>query len=372
MSPEHAIFIFATTEIHRAPATILSRCQRFDFKRIPTKTIISHLQNIAKSEKIEIEGDALLQIAKKADGSMRDSQSILDQIISYSGEKITAAEVANVLGIINEELYFEFTENIRTGDIKSLLLLCQNVYSQGYDLGEFLNGFEEHYRNLLVIKTLGNFDQISIAEHFHSDYKKESEMVEVSDLLVYIQQIGEMQNSIKWASHPNLKFELGILKMAKMPTTLDIENLLEKINLLKKKTKSVKPIVQKEKSTLSFSDLQAAWPQLTDQFRESKVNLANALEIGEIKSLNDSNLTIEYANADVFHSTWLNKNKRLVEEELHKKFASSVRLIINNVDKPGKGNKENSKNLNKEDMTKELEKDPVLNKLIDELGLEIT
>jgi len=223
--PAHAIFIFATTEIHRAPATILSRCQRFDFKRIPTKTIISHLESIAKSENIDIEKDALLQIAKKADGSMRDSQSILDQIISYAGNNIKADEVANVLGIINEDLYFEFIEKVRESDLKSLLLLCHRVYTEGYDLAEFLNGFEEHFRNLLVVKTLGNFDQVNIAEHYHDQFLSESKLFETTDLLAYIKQVGDIQNEIKWATQPSLKFELGILKMAKMPTTLEIETL---------------------------------------------------------------------------------------------------------------------------------------------------
>jgi DNA polymerase-3 subunit gamma/tau len=373
--PQHAVFIFATTEIHRAPATILSRCQRFDFKRIPTKIIISHLKSISAAEGLEIEDDALLQIAKKADGSMRDAQSILDQIISYSGNKITASELSNVLGIINEDLYFEFTEMIRAGDLKKLLLLCNRVYNEGYDLGEFLNGFEEHYRNLLVVKTLGNFDHVNVAEHYHENYLKEVEHQQENDLLAYIKQIGEMQNEIKWSSQANLKFEIGILKMAKMPTTVNIETLLEKIDLLKKKTEPLKSEPTEEESNLtevSLSSLKQAWPELTAHFRETKVNLANALEIGEIKTYQDSDLTIEYANTDVFHSTWLTKNKRLVEEALYQKFSSPVKLVIANVDKPSKGINNGSKRLNNKQMLKQMENDPVLNKLIDELGLEIT
>ena len=369
--PGHAVFIFATTEIHRVPATILSRCQRFDFKRMSIKTIISHLESIAKSEKLDIEKDALLQIAKKADGSMRDSQSILDQIISYAGNKITAAEVADVLGIISDDLYFEFTEKIRDGDLKNLLLLCNRVFAEGYDLAEFLNGFEEHFRNLLVLKTLQNFDQINVAEHYHDQFRSVSKLFEVTDLLAYIKQVGDMQNAIKWATQPNLKFELGILKMAKMPTTLEIETLLQKIDLLKKKTDTEQPPPASPQE-ISLSSLKNVWPQLTSQFRETKVNLATALEIGEIKSLQGTNLVIEYANSDVFYCTWLNKNKRLVEEELYKQFSSAIHLVINKVDKPGSGINKNNERLNKKEMTRELEKDPVLNKLIDEFGLEIT
>jgi DNA polymerase-3 subunit gamma/tau len=168
--PSHAIFIFATTEIHRVPATILSRCQRFDFKRIPTKTIIEHLEKICKKEKISISRDALLQIAKKADGSMRDAQSILDQIISYSGEKISTEEVASALGIIDQEIFFNFSENIRNGDLKGMLNLCQKIYREGYDLAEFLVGFEEHFRNLLVTKTLEDTELINVSENYAAVY----------------------------------------------------------------------------------------------------------------------------------------------------------------------------------------------------------
>ena len=233
--PSHVIFMFATTEIHRVPATILSRCQRFDFKRIPTNTIILHLKKMCETDKIEIEEDALLEIAKKSDGSMRDAQSILDQIISYSGDKITAAQVAEILGLIDIDLFFSFTSKIRENNLKDLLLLCQKVFSDGIDLGEFLVGFEEHFRNLLITKTLQNMEFIHVSESFKERYLKESKEFTENDILQYLQLIGEIQNSIKWSTQPQIKFEFGILKMAKMPSMVEIENILEKIDLIKKK-----------------------------------------------------------------------------------------------------------------------------------------
>ena len=233
--PEHAIFIFATTEIHRVPATILSRCQRFDFKRMLTKTIIEHLGKICTEEKIDISHDSLLQIAKKADGSMRDGQSILDQIISYSGDKIELEEVASALGIIDDDVYFTFTEKIRAGDLKAIIELCQDIYRDGYDLAEFLVGFEEHMRNLLVTKALGQTDLLNVSEAYAENYLQVSKNIAETDLLRYLQQIGELQNSLKWTAQSQMKFEIGLLKLAKMPSTQDIETLLEKLDLLKKK-----------------------------------------------------------------------------------------------------------------------------------------
>jgi DNA polymerase-3 subunit gamma/tau len=249
------------------------------------------------------------------------------------------------------------------------------VYSEGYDLSEFLNGFEEHYRNLLVVKTLGNFDQVNVAEHYHDKFSEEAGLHQETDILAYIKQIGEIQNEIKWATQPNLKFELGILKMAKLPTTLDIETLLEKIDLLKKKNNSrteTHPLENSSPAEVTLSALKNFWPEITSQFKGSRVNLSNALELAEIKSFQDSRLTVEYANAEVFYSTWLTKHKRIVEETLFKKFSSPVRLVITNMDKPAKGIKNGEQRLNKKEVMKQIENDPVLNKLIDDLGLELT
>jgi DNA polymerase-3 subunit gamma/tau len=375
--PEHAIFIFATTEIHRVPLTILSRCQRFDFKRIQTRTIINHLQHICKNEKIEIEDDALLQIAKKADGSMRDSQSILDQIISYSGNNIKADDVADALGIISQEIFFNFTENIRNGNLKELIDLCQNVNVQGYDLGEFLSGFEEHFRNLLLTKTLGDTKRLDIPDHFAESFLKESQKFTETDLLAYLQQIGELQNSLKWASHPHIKFELAILKMAKLPSTLDIEKLLEKLGTLKKKTDATKENKSersglKSEHTFDLKSLKTYWPHLVTKFKESKVNLAHALELGEPKELIDSVLTVQYDTTDSFHTTWLNKHKKLVEEEINRQFSTHIRIKTAISQNQNPKQKKAKKSVDKQSIKKILEEDPLLNKLVDDLGLELT
>jgi DNA polymerase-3 subunit gamma/tau len=376
--PEHAIFIFATTEIHRVPATILSRCQRFDFKRIPIKIMIDHLKSICQKEQIKIEPDALLHIAKKADGSMRDSQGILDQIISYSGKKITVDQVANVLGIIDQELYFDFSDKIHKKDTKELLLLAQKINTEGFDLGEFLVGFEEHYRNMLLAKTLKTVELINTSEYYQKKYLEESENFSETDLLRHIQLIGELQNSIKWCSQPYMKFELAILKMAKMPTTVEIETLLEHIELIKKKREPTNQkdniaIPSKNQSELNINKIKQYWNYLIQQFRETKVNLANALECGRPVKLEDSLLTVEFQTVDIFHLNWLIKNKHLIEEKLYQKFNRHIKIKTKKVktDTDNNKNAQGPPNAGK-DIKKISQNDPILNKLIDELGLELT
>lgn len=234
--PEHVIFIFATTEIHRVPPTILSRCQRFDFRRMPVKTIMEHLKKICQAENINIEGEALLQIAKKADGSMRDSQSILDQLISYSGNQITFENVAQALGVIHQDEFFNLTEDIRKGDVKNIILTANRIFQTGYDLNEFLLGLEEHFRNILVLKATGTTELLDTSEVYLERYKQLAREISENDLIAYLKSLGETINVVKSSQQPQLKFELGLVKLAKLPKTAQIEQILENLNLLKKKS----------------------------------------------------------------------------------------------------------------------------------------
>jgi DNA polymerase-3 subunit gamma/tau len=361
--PEHALFIFATTEIHRVPATILSRCQRFDFKRIPVNTIINHLKYICSHEKINIEEDAVLQIAKKADGSMRDAQSILDQIISFSGESVSLEQVANTLGIISLDLYFDITEKIQSGNTKEIVLASQSIISNGYDLGEFLNGFEEHLRNLLLVSTLNNLELITVSEQYHEKYLATAKNFRETDLLNYIQQIGEIQNAIKWSIHPQIKFELGLLKMAKMPLTVDIETILEKVNLLKKKKNNPS---QHAVAPVTLHNLQDHWKILIESFKTNKVNLANAMELGQLKTFQADTLEIEYKKIHSFHENWIRKHIRLLEETFKKQFKHTIKIELITVDS-GESNSEDTQHI----LKKVSEDDPLINSLIDELGLEL-
>jgi DNA polymerase-3 subunit gamma/tau len=380
--PQHAVFVFATTEIHRVPATILSRCQRYDFKRIPTKTIIDHLSTICKQENISISDEALLQIAKKADGSMRDGQSILDQIISYSGDEISTEEVASALGIIDQEIFFRFTEKIQAGDLKEILSLCQSIYREGYDLAEFLVGFEEHLRNLLVTRTVGNTELLNVSEHYAESYQKECQNFEETDLLRYIQQVGELQNSLKWATQSQMKFEIGLLKLAKMPTTVSIENILDKLDLLKKNSDSVVEAPEIEtveieeaapKPPLNLEEISIFWTKLAEEYKTTKVNLANALALGKPIEFNNNDLVLEYTKNNSFHITWFKKNQRAVESHLRHHFQEPIKVIVNVIETNEDDLKSDpDKPLDKNSAQKIIKDDPLLNKLVEDLGLELT
>lgn len=236
--PQHVVFIFATTEVHKIPMTILSRCQRFDFRRIGIEEIIARLRFIAQEEKITIDDNALLIIAKKGDGSLRDAQSLFDQIRSFCGNEIAAPDVLKVLNVVDQEMFFRVTDLIKAHDLKGGIELVDELVRNGYDLREFLGGLAEHLRNLLVVLTTDSPQLIETSEPYKKRYQEESKNFKQNDILRLIKLVNDLEQSIRWASQPRFKLEAGLLQMINMESAVHIDSLLRQIDDLKKKLES--------------------------------------------------------------------------------------------------------------------------------------
>ncbi|MFC1569227.1 DNA polymerase III subunit gamma/tau [bacterium] len=232
--PEHVLFIFATTEPHKVPATIVSRCQRFDFRRVSTQHIISHLGVICQEEGIQIEENALLLIARKAEGSMRDGQSILDQMISYTSDQIRAEDVIQALGLIDEELFFEVTDVIVERDLAKCFHLIEKVFTGGYDLEEFLHGLGEHLRNILIVRSTGQLDLIEKTATLKKRYQQNSQIFLEEDVLRMIRIVTETSVAIKYNENSRMALEMAMVKMAKLDKTVTLEELMLKLSGLPK------------------------------------------------------------------------------------------------------------------------------------------
>jgi DNA polymerase-3 subunit gamma/tau len=150
--PPHILFVFATTEPHKLPNTILSRCQRYDFKRIPLKEIVESLKKITEEEKVKVSQRGLLSLAREADGSMRDAQSLLDQVISYAGQEIRDEDIVDVLGLVDRKILSDTVEAIANQDAGRCLEIVEEVYQYGYDVQHFCRELLQTLRNLLLIK----------------------------------------------------------------------------------------------------------------------------------------------------------------------------------------------------------------------------
>ena len=173
--PAYAKFILATTEKHKIIPTILSRCQIFDFKRITVDDIFKHLQNIAMKEGINAEEEALNIIAQKADGALRDSLSIFDQMVSFSGKNMTYKDVINNLNVLDYEYYFQMVDNILNKDNNSILLLLNKVVESGFDIQHFIQGLASHLRNLLLGKDVRLIDLMEVSRQLKSRYAEQAQ-----------------------------------------------------------------------------------------------------------------------------------------------------------------------------------------------------
>jgi DNA polymerase-3 subunit gamma/tau len=168
--PSHTIFIFATTDAHKVPATIISRCQRFDFRRIQLESIKSLLKQIAESEKIEIDDKTLTIIAKKADGALRDAESIFDQVVSFCGNSIDPDTVAKMLNLINDEVYFKISDAVLEKNFKTVFDVTNIIYENGWDFVDFTDGLIEHFRNILAAVITEKTELIETADVFRAKY----------------------------------------------------------------------------------------------------------------------------------------------------------------------------------------------------------
>ncbi len=233
--PPHVIFIFATTENHKVPATILSRCQRFDFRRIGINEIMQQLRIIANTDKITIDDDALLLVAKKGDGSMRDAQSTFDQIVSFCGKDISAQKIVEALNLVDQEIFFQTTDLIKAKDTKGGIGLVEDIMNRGYDIKEFLGGLNEHLRNFLIVLTTSSPRLVEVTESYKKRYVEDAKNFTENDLLRLIKIVNETENSIKWSQQTRFKLEVAITQMIKMDSSVQISELLNKIDALKKR-----------------------------------------------------------------------------------------------------------------------------------------
>ena len=232
--PQHVKFIFATTEPRKVPVTILSRCQRFDFRRIPHGEIVSHLERIAKDEGIQIGKAELALIAREADGSMRDAQSLLDQVVSSLGSKITGKDILDILGVVDTGLMAETSEAIISGDQNRCIEIVEKIYNAGYDIKSFYSALMERFRDLLIylIGTSESLLDMGDAElEASAALAKEAGMERLQailDLLI------KREEDLRYTSHPRLVLETVLIRLCNLGQYLSFEQILKKIENLKR------------------------------------------------------------------------------------------------------------------------------------------
>lgn len=231
--PEHVKFIFATTEPHKLPVTILSRCQRFDFKRVTLTKIIGRLRDIAEQEKVTISDSALALIARKGDGSMRDSLTAFDQVLAFCGDTVSDEDVATLLGTIDRRLLADISAAIFNGDTQGVLAGIRQVDLVGYNMRQFCQELIEHFRNLLVIRSVKKPEEIlDITTAELDELQKQSLHVTALDIQRRLTLFIKAESEMAYASFPRLIVEMALLKAALLAPLVPIQELIDKIKAL--------------------------------------------------------------------------------------------------------------------------------------------
>ena len=353
--PKNVMFIFATTEPHKILPTILSRCQRFDFKRITHTEIMDHLKSMSEKESIKIEAEALHLIATKSDGSMRDAQSLLDQAVSFSGEEITSKEVAELLGVIDQEIFFRTTQLLSNKDRKAGLALIDEIFKNGYDLNEYLVGLNEHLRNMLLVKATQSVDLLETSDSITDKYRSCAEEFSEQDLLRLINIISETEYLIKRSSNRRLTLEITLMKLINMSFAKEIDVLLTEIGGLKSQisnaglgapaivtehkpppekkndnpdrvAEKVTNKVEKNSKKVRLEEIQERWSEIVDEVKKIKIAMGSFLNEGVPTKIEDNTVVISFGSQNGFHMENVMKNPRIIENMMNKLLQADLKI----------------------------------------------
>lgn len=235
--PSYVIFILATTEVHKIPITILSRCQRYDFKRITIDTIADRLRELTEKEQVQIEDKAVRYIAKAADGSMRDALSLLDQCIAFHfGQELTYDKVLDVLGAVDTEVFSRLFRTVLDGNVTGAIGLLEEIVMQGRELTQFVADFTWYLRNLLLVKTAdGIEDIIDVSTENLARLKEEAKMAENDVIMRYIRILSELSGQLRFAAQKRILIEMNLIKLCRPSMETDIQSLTDRIRQLEEK-----------------------------------------------------------------------------------------------------------------------------------------
>lgn len=235
--PSYVIFILATTEANKIPVTILSRCQRYDFRRITIDTIAARLSELMEKEGVDVEEKAIRYVAKAGDGSMRDALSLLDQCIAfYLGQKLTYDKVLEVLGTVDTEIFSQMLRTILAGDVTGSIRTLETLLNRGKELGQFVTDFTWYLRNLLLVKSADETEELlDVSTENLKLLKEESTMVDDETLIHYIRVLSELSGQLRYAAQKRVLVEVALVKLCKPQMEQNLESVLERLRILEEK-----------------------------------------------------------------------------------------------------------------------------------------
>lgn len=239
--PSYVIFILATTEVHKIPITILSRCQRYDFRRISQETIGARLRELAKAENLQAEDKALDYIAKAADGSMRDALSLLDQCLAFHfGQMLTYDNALEVLGAVDTSVFSQLFRAVIQGQTRESILILEEIVVQGRELGQFVTDFIWYLRNLLLLQSAGDGDGlIDMSEENRKQLQADAAETDENTLMRYIRILSDLSNQLRYASQKRVLVEVALIRLTHPVMESDMASVLERLRQLEEQVEDL-------------------------------------------------------------------------------------------------------------------------------------
>lgn len=349
--PSYIVFIMATTEPHKVPSTILSRCQRFGFRLIPFSKIQSHLNYIVKKEGITIEQEALNLIAQAGAGSLRDALSVFEQVISLSEGEIKQKEVIYLLGILPQEILFKFSDLIAENKTKQLLALLNEVINAGYDVHQLSGDIRRYFRNVLIAKISEGDGSLleEISDKDREIFNKKKEMFSVERLLYVIELLSNCQGQMKWSDHPGLVLETTLVKLTR--AYVDINEIISKISALEDKIGETEACQEEDKEKIipgktneevkkepdfdnktvensrgNTSFLNDIWEKILEEINRQKQSVGTFLRKARIKEGDGNSLLLEFSKENMFYLKGVEKNSQMILKAIEKIAGKKYRL----------------------------------------------
>ena len=275
--PPHVVFIFATTEPQKIPSTILSRCQRFDFKRITLGDMIEQLKKICDEEGIRTNDEAITLLAAEAQGSLRDAQSLLDQVISYSGQNVSPEDIRLVLGILDRQWLFQTSEAVIKKDAKGCLELVESIYQHGFSLTYYYQQLVEHIRNLLVTRVTDSPGTLlPLPDHEVEELARQAREVAEEDLHLWFDILVKAEGEVRRSGNPRYLMEMLLVKIATLDRTHELQSLIERIQTAGSDLKSTSYSPPESVSTPEARPVSAKAVTVTDDTETKKEDTQDA------------------------------------------------------------------------------------------------
>jgi len=415
--PEHAVFIFATTEPHKVPQTILSRTQRYDFRRVSSTALANHLRKLSGLEKIEIDEDALFLLARKGEGSVRDALSLLDQVLAIADDRITAQLAAQTLGVVDRQLFIKLLEIIAAGKTEPVFELVKELFESGAGIEEFVRDFIDYLRNVLVQKSAADPDAfLDVSSTEKEALVRQATFFTEADVLRMIQILSDFLSELKKGYDEKLFLEICLVRLTRMESSITLQEVIERLNRLSAPTPApsaqsagtlfdnIKPVVRPpmtRNSPTSLPDdipppeilsvsqtepafetgkplnlprVQMSWKKFLESLKRRKQMLASLLSMGEVKTVENNKITVFFGPSYSPNKQVVEKpdSKALIEDALREFYKLTVRIDFElDRSQPAAQPVRPRAEIKQVDADDLLDKDPDLKRMIEKIDGEI-